>query len=590
MRNINISVNRLRFYAYTDEEQYNVGHCLWLLDFTDRRDFLFSGLTSGIAVRIDLTNETYFTEKQRGARRKLKVSLVDITDRVPVCEKIEPIYLTKNDPYGYNVVDFPCSEVVFRPSHSYRVSVTDISTGIVLAEEAFNLFDHIELGEPADWYTVERGFVNLNGERFALRAVKQCDFDCEATFLVSKNIKEYLAVLPELEIRVYPPNGGSANIALEEPTVCRYNSDFLQVKCPFNTIDYPEGVYYAELRCMEVRLAGFVFLAGDDNEAGLWAGDELACLDERTPEAFEQRYRQLTGVDATPTVAPGPEPSMLAPLDHLTGLRSVKTKLLTYERIVRFNKMRTDSGLPTSDTPLHAMFLGAPGTGKTTVAKLMGQMLKRAGVLSVGHVVVRERGNLLGQNYNSEAENTMDAIEKAQGGILFIDEAYSLYQPNDPRDPGKFVIETLLTALADESRRDWMLILAGYPEEMRRMFEMNPGFRSRIPQSNIYVFDDFTEDELMEIAQNYLAEQQYVLTAEAAEALRERLRADWTARDHKFGNARHVLNLIQTEILPAMALRVTEASGAVSLTEILAADIPAAEVAARPRPRIGYTG
>ena len=176
-----------------------------------------------------------------------------------------------------------------------------------------------------------------------------------------------------------------------------------------------------------------------------------------------------------------------------------------------------------------------------------------------GHVVVRERSTLLGQNYNSESEKTLAAIEEARGGILFIDEAYQLYQPNDSRDPGKFVIETLLTALADESDRDWMLVLAGYPDEMRKMFEMNPGFKSRIPESNIYLFEDFTESELIEIAEKYLSGHRYNLSDEARIALGDRLRKDYTARTKNFGNARHVINMIQTEIIPSMAVRVTKA-------------------------------
>ena len=253
--------------------------------------------------------------------------------------------------------------------------------------------------------------------------------------------------------------------------------------------------------------------------------------------------------------------------------------------------MRHDCGMPVSPVPLHAMFLGSPGTGKTTVAKMMGLMLARAGVLSRGHVVVKERATLLGPNYSMEETNTLKAIEEAQGGILLIDEAYQLYQPDDPRDPGKFVIETLLTALADDSSRDWMLILAGYPEEMKRMFRMNPGFESRIPQSNIYVFDDFTASELMEIAEKYLARHQYTLTPDARDALSARLSADYSRRDRTFGNARHVVNLIQTAILPAMAVRVvsSDPAGRLSLSEIQASDIPlAAKPVCPPRERIGF--
>lgn len=286
-----------------------------------------------------------------------------------------------------------------------------------------------------------------------------------------------------------------------------------------------------------------------------------------------------------------PETDILSVLDNLTGLESVKTKLRTYEKVVQFNRLRRENRLPDTSLPLHAMFLGSPGTGKTTVAQRIGLMLRRAGVLSHGHVVVRERSSLLGPHYSNEETKTREAIEEAQGGILFIDEAYQLYQPDDPRDPGKFVIETLMTALADESQRDWMLILAGYPDEMRRMFDMNPGLKSRIPDSNIYIFDDFTESELLEIAERYFAHNRFTLTPKARVALAARLSADYASRTKAFGNARHVMNLIQTEILPAMAVRVMAASNPSrkALTTILPADIPAPlQTATTPRPRLGF--
>lgn len=262
--------------------------------------------------------------------------------------------------------------------------------------------------------------------------------------------------------------------------------------------------------------------------------------------------------------------------DQLIGLRSVKNKLVAFEKMVRFNKLRNDHGLPTPFQSLHAMFLESPGTGKTTVAMMMGKMLHKIGVLSSGHVVIKERSSLMGQNYGSEEANTREAIAEAQGGILFIDEAYQLYQPNDPRDPGKFVIETLMTVLANDSLRDWMLILAGYPEDMLRMFEMTPGFKSRIPETNIYTFDDFTEEELMEIADRYIERNKYTFTPEAREALSLRLASDYKHRDKSFGNARHVVNLIETSILPAMAMRVMETENVNErmLTEIHACVIP----------------
>lgn len=294
--------------------------------------------------------------------------------------------------------------------------------------------------------------------------------------------------------------------------------------------------------------------------------------EEKQDEISEERTEDSQVEDALIDLSE----SMLRPLERLTGLRRVKNKLSIYEKVVRFNRLRLHRGLPALTQPLHAMFLGSPGTGKTTVARLMGGMLAKAGILSSGHVVVRERSSLLGPYYSTEETNTLKAIEEAKGGILFIDEAYQLYQPHDPKDPGKFVIETLLSALADTSDRDWMLILAGYPEEMKSMLDLNPGFKSRIPASNIYVFDDFSEEELMEIALRYTEDNGYTFTTEALEKLKSRLSFDAAHRDKTFGNARHVINLLETEILPAMAVRVLSSESPLeeSLSEIIASDIP----------------
>lgn len=278
-------------------------------------------------------------------------------------------------------------------------------------------------------------------------------------------------------------------------------------------------------------------------------------------------------------------------LDNLTGLQSVKDKLYTYKRLVNFTKLRNEKNLSTTNISLHSIFLGSPGTGKTTVAKALGKMLFEAGILSKGHVVIKERANLIGKYYGCEEENTLKAIEEAQGGILFIDEAYQLVSEHDPRDPGRFVIETLITKLSDESNRDWMLILAGYPDEMMRLYNINPGLASRIPQSNIFTFDDFTENELMEIAENYLSRNQYVLSDEARETLFNKLKADYSSRDKSFGNARHVMNLIQLEILPRIATRISENPNPsiYDLTTILAVDIPEPiKSTATPHRRIGF--
>lgn len=371
----------------------------------------------------------------------------------------------------------------------------------------------------------------------------------------------------ENENSVSLPENGDTNEGVSDN-----DKDFDKLLDDFIKSQLEDNEENTENSCWSVQEEPYEPYADDDNAEE--NGDEVEeCSSDDDEETNEDDYYDCDFPEDEEDDEPEVEELTL---DKMIGLGSVKEKLVTYEHLVRFNKLRRDSGLPTPSIPLHAMFLGAPGTGKTTVAKMMGKMLADAGVLSYGHVVVKERSKLIGQFYSNEEKNTLRAIEDAQGGILFIDEAYQLYQPHDPKDPGKFVIETLMTALADESKRDWMLILAGYPDEMRKMFEMNPGLKSRIPDSNIYVFDDYTAGELMCIAENYLERNQYTLTGEAREALTLRLRSDYEQRDKSFGNARHVVNMIETDILPAMAARVILSGDCdvKALTEIHACDIP----------------
>lgn len=632
-----ISIDYLRFYTYNTDEKDD----LVFIDqfpFDDRHDFLVDEFFSGIAVRIDLSNDC----NGKGVRRCVTLSLVDATIRCVVSSRTVKVNMSKDEFFKDYYVCFPADEADLKPGHTYKMVTADDTASQTLGESIFHLFDGKRLGHPSEWYEVCDGGVRPAWKDELYKTIRTIDtHDYYVRFNLGQKFGYMLPnVLPELEMRLYYPGGQHVAIRFREPMRsepenCKDGGWF--VEYPFATVGESNGVFYAELLCMEYPIAGFVFDSNGPDERGKWFGRDIEPFEEYTPEAACERMSgssaccgitdpaddaddfdelldrfieaQMSESDSDQE-ADSPDQDdeeprsgtqqsdhqhdepLLASLDGLTGLRVVKEKLTIYERVVRFNKMRSDRGLPTSVTPLHAMFLGSPGTGKTTVAKMMGMMLRRAGVLSSGHVVVRERSTLLGQNYNSESEKTLAAIEEAQGGILLIDEAYQLYQPNDSRDPGKFVIETLLTALANESNRDWMLILAGYPDEMRRMFEMNPGLKSRIPDSNIYVFDDFSEDELMEIAEKYLSRQQYRLSADAHMALAERLKVDYSRRERTFGNARHVINMIQTEILPAMAVRVTgcmEISDS-SLTEIQAADIPAVmDMPQRTaRPRVGF--
>lgn len=608
-----IYIDEVQLCAFTFSEIQIVGGLLRDLTFDKRHDFVSDIYMAGIAARIDFCNRHYNDLIPKGVRRDIDLSIIDITTRCEIASKQLKLNIRKDILAVTAYVDFPASETDFEAGHTYKLAVWDTKASSLLGEYIFHFFSQDELGHPSEWYTAQSAGLRPEYEGEIIYTSVDCpDYtDLNIRFNLKQNFGYNMPkILPEVELRLYYPCGSRVESYFIEPQCIDFNTNCYMAEFPFYTHHFGSGIYYAELLCMQYPVAGFVFSTSGSERKGEWTGKGIEPLEEYSPETARARYDNISPeteedsetydfdaaldkfiTDCSDSAACTESNSenakeqadrshdntpLLCSLDRLTGLRSVKEKLAVYERVVRFNKMRADKGLPVSPTPLHAMFLGSPGTGKTTVAKMMGVMLHRAGLLSKGHVVIRERATLLGQNYSAESEKTLAAIEEAQGGILLIDEAYQLYQPNDSRDPGKFVIETLLTTLADESKRDWMLILAGYPTEMRQMLDMNPGFKSRIPDSNIYIFDDFTEQELMEIAQNYLSRQHYSLAPDAHAALLDRINTDHSRHERNFGNARHIINLIQTEILPAMAVRVTN-QGSIdesSLTEIQAADIP----------------
>ncbi len=603
MKQLDITIYKAYITNYTLEDKVQVGNDLWMLTFDERHDFIFNDRTAGIALRLDISNERVLNDPARGARHLLRLTVIDNTDRAELHTVQRRVSIHKSEVLHTEIFDLPLAAVPFRADHGYRLAVYDETARQMLGEYRFRFYGQRPLLHESEWYQAEECGVRPDWEARLYKNLKTIDDkDYYVRFHLRQNFGSAAPlILPEVEMRLYFPDGGRIETHFAEPIV---RNGEMFVEQPFRVSDENGGVFYAELLCMDFPVAGFVFSSKGPDEPGYLLGDLTRPLDEYSLAAARERLeltmpvaasvlKQSEGTvgpepQAEPAESPEPEsdepessePEASEPevtLNDLTGLKAVKEKLAVYEKLVHFNRMRADIGLPTPSQPLHSMFLGSPGTGKTTVAKLIGSMLHRAGVLSKGHVVVRERSTLLGQYYSSESEKTLAAIEEAKGGILFIDEAYQLFQADDSRDPGKFVIETLLTALSDPARRDWMLILAGYTGPMLRMFEMNPGLKSRIPRSNIYTFEDFTRAELMEIAENYLTRNRFELTGDARVALETRLLCDYLVRDQTFGNARHVLNLIQTEILPAMAVRIISQNetSPQALTQITADDIPA---------------
>ncbi len=310
-------------------------------------------------------------------------------------------------------------------------------------------------------------------------------------------------------------------------------------------------------------------------ENGCSEGEPAAGEPAEEPEDAAQKGERNENGEQNDT---GEEPHgkcAMERLESLIGLDSVKREVHSLRRQLELAMKRKEHGLPADMPFLHARFYGNPGTGKTTVAKLLGQIYKEAGLLSKGHVVFAERKTLIaGRWYDSVNSATMEAIEEAQGGILFIDEAYNLYVADDGKDPGQDVISTLLTVLSDDTKKDWMLIMAGYPLEMEKMMQMNPGFKSRVP--NVFHFMDYDAGQLMQIAELYCKEHVYTLEEDARVQLQAVISREYAGRPKNFENARYVVNLFETVILKRMGERLTSIKNPdrKMLTTIIAEDIP----------------
>ena len=245
-------------------------------------------------------------------------------------------------------------------------------------------------------------------------------------------------------------------------------------------------------------------------------------------------------------------------LDRMVGLDDIKQSIITMANQARFCLERRRAGFPTSDdTPRHAIFTGNPGTGKTTVAKMIGRIYHSLGVLSKGEVICADRTRLVGR-YVGETENNMKIVlAEAHGNVLFIDEAYNLYDGADDRqDYGNHVLDSLLTVLA-QPNPDMVIILAGYEKEMDAMLNSNPGLSGRFTYK--YRFNDYNAEQLMEIACNLFNRDQYVLTDEAKDMLTETISETVSQRTKNFGNARWVEQFVKNGIIPAMADRVIHA-------------------------------
>lgn len=277
-------------------------------------------------------------------------------------------------------------------------------------------------------------------------------------------------------------------------------------------------------------------------------------------KAFNLLNQSSTGLESLPKTYDNSEnihklEELLAELDGLIGLKKVKILIHEYQAFIEIQKRRRHVGLKTEPLVMHMIFKGNPGTGKTTVARILGKIFKELGVLENGHMIEIERADLVGEYIGHTAQKTRKMIQKALGGILFVDEAYSLARGGE-RDFGKEAIDTMVKALEDHKDK-LIIILAGYRDEMEEFLATNPGLKSRFPLQ--LDFEDYALEELISIAEKLALEKDYRLSVDAKTFLYRLLSSLRVKGELQMGNARSVRNLIEKAIrLQAVRLLDTE--------------------------------
>ncbi len=301
---------------------------------------------------------------------------------------------------------------------------------------------------------------------------------------------------------------------------------------------WKQGQYSIEVVFMDKLLAVVYFEVGDE----FLEGTSIVTLPNKTvpftttdtdEESFEDVFDRLNA---------------------LVGLSDIKQKVKEHAQYIEFLKLRKIKGFKESEQiNIHSVFTGNPGTGKTTVAKMMGLLYKKIGLLSKGHVIEVDRVDLVGEYIGQTAPKVKEVIEKARGGVLFIDEAYALARSNDDsKDFGREVIEILVKEMSN-GKGDLAVIVAGYPKEMNHFIQSNPGLKSRF--KHFFEFTDYLPQELIEIARLLSQSKEINFTTESFDLLKEIITSAYRERDRAFGNARYVQDLMDKAKMN-MALRI----------------------------------
>ena len=297
--------------------------------------------------------------------------------------------------------------------------------------------------------------------------------------------------------------------------------------------------------------------------------DEDKSNDESTSETTStpQQEEKKDSVVINPVLDTDPYEE----LEDLIGLDNVKQEVKSLANFVKLQKQRQEKGMKTPKMSYHLVFTGSPGTGKTTVARIVARIYKDLGILKTGHTVETDRSGLVAEYVGQTATKTNAIVDSALNGVLFIDEAYALVPENASNDYGQEAISTLLKRMEDD-RDKLVVIIAGYTNEMKRFIDSNPGLQSRF---NRYInFPDYTAKELVRIFHMYMKKNQYTISDEADEMLKEKLDYAVEHKDRNFGNARYVRNVFEKSIqMQANRLEGKSNLSDRELTEITASDI-----------------
>lgn len=361
------------------------------------------------------------------------------------------------------------------------------------------------------------------------------------------NIKESIFRISDMGMRYFQvKNGSRYQVLIQDCTYSNMKRSDPQPVCDGNVGELTpicEGHSWSLDRCVgivDLRIKGEVNI--DDERDFVEVEPKFQKVfpeDDNYPDG-----RMMAGHNKIIVEILTPPSHPFEKLNQMVGCEEIKKRLAEFKCLTEYNKACLHQSLdyPVMEIFLHSVFYGNPGTGKTTVCRLYGALLKEAGLLSKGHVVVADRNIFCGENFGNTEEMIPQLLEMSKGGILMFDEAY-LLEGTHPSDPNKMVLPLLLSALADEKRKDFAVVLCGYKDKLDKMIEQNPGLYSRF--INRFEFKDYTLDELTEIGIRYLKKYGHSFSDSGLASFREQLNVAMSESNNgTWANARSVKSII----------------------------------------------